>query len=148
MADLTGVSYLNIIVAALVPALFYYFSLFSVVTVEARRQGIEIQPLSVDDKITRIDAINSVLFIGLILTVITSLVAGFSTSAAGFHAVIVLLVLSVINPEVRRDPMRVWRSFLTGSESGANLLIAIAAIGILVGSLDSTGLGLKLANAI
>ncbi len=148
MADLTGVGYLNIIVAALVPALFYYFSLFSAVTVEARRQGIEIKPLTVDDKITSVDLINSVLFVGPILTVITSLLLGFSTSASGFYAVIVLLVLSVINPDVRKDPLKVWRSFLKGAESGATLLVAIAAIGILVGSLDSTGLGLKLANLI
>jgi TRAP transporter 4TM/12TM fusion protein len=148
MADLTGVGYLNIIVAALFPALFYYFSLFAAVTVEARRQGIEVQPLSVDDKITRVDLINSVLFLGPIATIIWCLLSGFSTSAAGFYAVIVLLVLSAINPVVRADPMRIWRSFLKGSQSGATLLIAIAAIGILVGSLDSTGLGLKLANVI
>ncbi len=148
MADLTGVGYLNIIIAALFPALFYYFSLFSAVTVEARRQGIEIQPLAIDDQITRIDLINSILFIGPILTVIGSLVVGLSTSAAGFNAVVVLMVLSVVNPEVRRNPKRVWQSFLKGAQSGATLLIAIAAIGILVGSLDSTGLGLKLANVI
>ena len=148
MADLTGAGYLNIIVAALLPALFYYFSLFAAVTVEARRQGIEVMPLSMDDRITRVDMINSILFVGPILTVIGSLVAGLSTSKAGFYAVVVLLVLSVINPEVRRDPKRVWNSFIEGSKSGATLLIAIAAIGILVGSLDSTGLGLKLANVI
>ncbi len=148
MADLTGVGYLNIIVAALFPALFYYFSLFAAVTVEARRQGIEVQPMSVDDRITRVDLINSALFLGPIATIIGCLVAGFSTSAAGFYAVVVLLVLSVINPDVRSDPLRIWRSFLKGSQSGATLLIAIAAIGILVGSLDSTGLGLKLANVI
>lgn len=148
MADLTGVGYLNIIIAALFPALFYYFSLFAAVTVEARRQGIEVQPMTVDDQITRTDLINSVLFIGPILVVIGSLLAGLSTSAAGFYAVVVLLALSVINPEVRADPIRIWNSFLKGSESGALLLIAIAAIGILVGSLDSTGLGLKLANVI
>ncbi|WP_195818722.1 TRAP transporter permease [Roseobacter sp. MH60115] len=148
MADLTGVGYLNIIVAALFPALFYYFSLFAAVTVEARRQGIEVQPMSVDDRITRVDLTNSVLFLGPIATIIGCLVAGFSTSAAGFYAVVILLALSVINPDVRSDPMRIWRSFLKGSQSGATLLIAIAAIGILVGSLDSTGLGLKLANVI
>ena len=148
MADLTGVGYLNIIVAALFPALFYYFSLFSAVTVESRRQGIEVQPLTIDDKITRVDLINSVLFLGPIATVIGSLLLGLSTSAAGFNAVVVLLALSVINPEVRSDPQRVWRSFVNGSKSGATLLIAIAAIGILVGALDTTGLGLKLANVI
>lgn len=148
MADLTGVGYLTVIVAALVPALFYYFSLVAAVTVEARRQGIEIQPLSIDDRITTVDLVNSVLFIAPILTVIGSLVAGFSTSAAGFHAVVVLLVLSVLNPRVREDPLRVWRSLLGGAKSGASLMIAIAAIGILVGALDSTGLGLKLAQVI
>ncbi|MDP5218485.1 TRAP transporter fused permease subunit [Ruegeria sp. 2205SS24-7] len=148
MADLTGVGYLNIIIAALFPALFYYFSLFAAVTVEARRQGIEVQPMTVDDQITRTDLINSVLFVGPILVVIGSLLAGLSTSAAGFYAVVVLLVLSAINPEVRANPKRIWDSFLKGAESGALLLIAIAAIGILVGSLDSTGLGLKLANVI
>ncbi len=148
MADLTGVGYLNIIVAALFPALFYYFSLFAAVTVEARRQGIEVQPLSVDDQITRTDMINSILFLGPIATIIGCLIAGYSTSAAGFYAVVILLALSAINPDVRADPMRLWRSFLKGSQSGATLLIAIAAIGILVGSLDSTGLGLKLANVI
>ncbi len=148
MADLTGVGYLNIIVAALIPALFYYFSLFAAVTVESRRQGIEVQPLTIDDKITRVDMINSVLFLGPIATVVGSLLLGLSTSAAGFYAVIVLLTLSIINPEVRADPKRVWRSFINGSKSGATLLIAIAAIGILVGALDTTGLGLKLANVI
>lgn len=148
MADLTGAGYLNIILAALIPALFYYFSLFAAVTVESRRQGIEVQALTIDDKITRVDLINSVLFLGPIATVIASLLLGLSTSAAGFYAVIVLLLLSVINPEVRSNPLRVWRSFINGSKSGATLLIAIAAIGILVGSLDTTGLGLKLANVI
>jgi TRAP transporter 4TM/12TM fusion protein len=148
MADLTGVGYLSIIIAALFPALFYYFSLFSAVTVEARRQGIEVQEMTVEDQITNTDLINSVLFLGPILVVIGSLLAGLSTSAAGFYAVAVLLAFSVINPEVRANPVRVWKSFLKGAESGATLLIAIAAIGILVGSLDSTGLGLKLANVI
>ncbi|MET1414081.1 TRAP transporter fused permease subunit [Roseibium sp. HPY-6] len=148
MADLTGAGYLNVIVAALLPALFYYFSLFSAVSAEARRQGIEAQPLKVEDKITRVDAINSVLFIGPILTVIASLIFGLSTSKAGFYAVVVLLCLSFINPKVRENPMRIWNSFVKGAQSGATLLIAIAAIGILVGSLDSTGLGLKLANVI
>ncbi|MCP1169542.1 TRAP transporter permease [Limimaricola litoreus] len=148
MADLTGAGYLNIIIAALVPALFYYFSLFCAVTVEARRQGIEVQPVRTEDRITRIDMINSVLFLGPIATVIAALLIGLSTSSAGFYATVVLVALSVINPEVRRDPMRLWRSFIGGSAAGASLLIAIAAIGILVGSLDSTGLGLKLANVI
>jgi TRAP transporter 4TM/12TM fusion protein len=148
MADLTGTGYLSIIVAALFPALFYYFSLFASVTVEARRQGIEVQTMSMEDRITRKDFINSILFLGPIATVIATLIAGLSTSSAGFYAVVVLLALSVINPDVRADPLRVWHAFVKGCNSGALLLVAIAAIGILVGALDTAGLGLKLANLI
>ena len=43
MADLTGINYLSIALAALIPALLYYFSLFSSVTMEARKQNIEIK---------------------------------------------------------------------------------------------------------
>ena len=149
MADLTGVGYLNIIVAALFPALFYYFSLFAAVTVEARRQGIEVQPMSVDDRITRVDLINSVLFLGTDCSRSSAVWSpGSRPRRRASMLLSFLLALSVINPDVRSDPMRIWRSFLKGSQSGATLLIAIAAIGILVGSLDSTGLGLKLANVI
>ena len=148
MADLTGVGYLNIIIAALLPALFYYFSLFCAVTVEARRQGIQVQEMTIDDKITRVDILNSILFVGPIAAVIVALVMGLSTSTAGYYAVIVLVVLSVINPAVRANPVRVWNSFVSGCQSGATLLIALATIGILVASLDSTGLGLKLASVI
>ena len=148
MADLIGVGYLNIIVATLVPALFYYFSLFSAAAVEARRQGIDVQEMTVDDQITRTDLFNSVLLIGPILVVIGSLLAGLSTSAAGFYALVVFLVLSVINPEVGSNPARIFGSFLEGANSAATLLIAIGTIGIVMGSLDSSGLGLKLANVI
>ncbi|MEK9677340.1 MAG: TRAP transporter large permease subunit [Rhodospirillaceae bacterium] len=40
MADITGIPYLEIIVAAAIPAILYYLSLFSVVWLEARKRGI------------------------------------------------------------------------------------------------------------
>ena len=109
---------------------------------------MEVRPLAIDDRITNVDLINPALFTGPILTVTGSLVAGTGTSAAGINAVSVPLVLSMIKPQVRSDPMRIRRSFRKGAQSGATLLIPIAAIGILAGSLDSTGLGLKLADVI
>ena len=41
MADLTGIAYLTIIIAALVPALAYYAGLFAAVVFESRRLGVE-----------------------------------------------------------------------------------------------------------
>ena len=146
MADLTGINYLSIALAALIPALLYYFSLFSSVTMEARKQNIEIKELDIDSRITIRDWINSVLFVIPIFLVIFSLLFGSSTSRAGFYAVISILVLSFINPEIRKNPVKLLNSVIKGGTQGAKLLIAIVVISMLVGAIDSTGIGIKLAS--
>ena len=146
MADLTGINYLSIALAALIPALFYYFSLFSSVTMEARKQNIQVKELDIDSKITRKDWINSILFIVPICLVIFSLLYGASTSRAGFYAVIAILLLSLINPDVRKNPYKLIDSIIKGGTQGAKLLIAIVVISMLVGAIDSTGIGIKLAS--
>ena len=146
MADLTGINYLSIALAALIPALLYYFSLFSSVTMEARKQNIEIKELDIDSRITVRDWINSILFIVPIFLVIFSLLFGSSTSRAGFYAVISILVLSLINPEIRKNPVKLLNSVIKGGTQGAKLLIAIVVISMLVGAIDSTGIGIKLAS--
>ena len=146
MADLTGINYLSIALAALIPALLYYFSLFSSVTMEARKQNIEIKELDIDSRITVRDWINSILFVVPIFLVIFSLLFGSSTSRAGFYAVISILVLSFINPEIRNNPVKLLNSVIKGGTQGAKLLIAIVVISMLVGAIDSTGIGIKLAS--
>ena len=141
-----GINYLSIALAALIPALLYYFSLFSSVTMEARKQNIEIKELDIDSRITVRDWINSILFVVPIFLVIFSLLFGSSTSRAGFYAVISILVLSFINPEIRKNPVKLLNSVIKGGTQGAKLLIAIVVISMLVGAIDSTGIGIKLAS--
>ncbi|MFK7859710.1 MAG: hypothetical protein AB8B64_12860 [Granulosicoccus sp.] len=80
--------------------------------------------------------IDFILFIGPLLTVVGTLILGFITAAEGVYTVVILLVLLIINFDVRCDPIRLWCSSLKGTKSGATLLITIAAIGIHVGSLN------------
>lgn len=148
MADLAGIPYLYLITAALLPALFYYLSLFLGVTVEARKQGIE--PITDLEayKITRQDKINAVMFVAPILSVVVALVTGFSPAMAGFFALLVLLICSFLNPEVRRDPLRLIKGLIAGGVNAAELMISVAAIEIVVGVMDTTGLGLKFAGLV
>ena len=148
MADLAGIPYLYLITAALLPALFYYLSLFLGVTVEARKQGIE--PITDIEayKITRQDKINAVMFVAPILSVVVALVTGFSPAMAGFFALLVLLICSFLNPAVRRDPLRLIKGLIAGGVNAAELMISVAAIEIVVGVMDTTGLGLKFAGLV
>ena len=148
MADLAGIPYLYLISAALLPALFYYVSLFFGVTVEARKQGIE--PITDLDayKITPQDKLNAIMFVAPILSVIVGLVAGFSPAMAGFFALTVLLICSFLNPEIRKDPFRLIRGLISGGVNAAELMISVAAIEVVVGVMDTTGLGLKFAGLV
>tara|TARA_B100002003_G_scaffold90954_1_gene84929 strand:- start:120 stop:2048 length:1929 start_codon:yes stop_codon:yes gene_type:complete len=148
MADLAGIPYLFLITAALIPALFYYISLFLGVTVEARKQGIE--PITDLEayKITPQDRLNAIMFVAPILSVIIGLVMGFSPAMAGFFALVVLLLCSIVNPEVRKNPARLLRGLISGGVNAAELMISVAAIEIVVGVMDTTGLGLKFAGMV
>ena len=111
MADLTGTKYLDIMIAALVPALAYYLSLFVTVMFESRRMDMQAQALDEIDPMTRQDFVNVGLLVFLpLFIVIWRLVQGASPAGAALTAIIVLVVLSWFSPTVREKPSVILRA--------------------------------------
>ncbi len=149
MADLTGISYLTIIIAAIVPALAYYASLFTAVVFEARRLGIEAAPeADVDLEVTGQDYLNLIMVFVPISIVVGSLLLGFSPSGAGMFALFALLPLSLINPDVRDKPSLLLSALARGGQTFSELLMAIGVVGIIVAVLGATGLPNDFAQVI
>jgi TRAP transporter 4TM/12TM fusion protein len=148
MAELVGVSYLTVCLAALLPALFFYASLFVSVSLEAARLGIKAVPAEERQKLNRTDMWRSLMFIAPIIAVLVPLIMGRSPAAAGLAGTITALVFGFINPEVRKDPIRLVRGLARGGVAGAAIMMAVGAIGVLLGVLDLTGIGIKFAGAI
>lgn len=141
MADFTGISYLTIIVAALVPALAYYASLFTSVVFEARRLGVEAVPdMDEEFAIETQDIINLVMIVIPIGVVVTTLILGFSPAGAGMMALFTIIPLSFFNPEIRAKPTLILTTLSRGGETFARLLMAIGVVGIIVAVLGATGL--------
>ncbi len=141
MADFTGLSYLTIIVAALVPALAYYASLFTSVVFESRRLGVEAVPDMADDfTVTAQDFVNLIMILVPVAVVILTLLAGYSPAGAGMLAMYSVIVLSFLNPEIRRHPFKIVTALVRGAETQASLLMAIGVVGIVVAVLGATGL--------
>ena len=141
MADFTGISYLTIIVAALVPALAYYASLFTSVIFEARRLGIEAVPDMEEDLVVNgQDYINLIMVFVPIGIVIIALLNGFSAAGSGLMAMYSIVPLSFLNPEIREKPYKIILAFAKGGETFAHLLMAIGVVGIIVAVLGTTGL--------
>lgn len=148
MADLVGVPYLMIATAALIPAALYYFNLFTSVTIEARKQGIEPVPAAERPKLVRDDFLRSFMFLLPILAVVLTLLSGRSPSLAGFIAVLTVIGTGFFNPEFRSDPMRLVRGLVAAGINASGVLIAIAMIGVIIGTMNMTGAGLKFASYI
>jgi TRAP transporter 4TM/12TM fusion protein len=148
MAELVGVSYLTVCLAALLPALFFYASLFTSVSLEAARLGIEPVPESERESLTRHDLVNSLMFLAPIVGVVTLLVMGRSPAAAGLAGTLSAIVFAFINPDVRKDPMCLVKGLVRGGVASSAIMMAVGCIGILLGVLDLTGIGIKFAGAI
>ena len=144
MADYVGVSYLTVVVAVLLPALAYYLSLFFMVMFEARRLGIkpDAQAAGVSAPATQ-DYLNLLLIFVPLAAIVTLLVAGMSASGASLSAIALLLPLSLINPAVRSEPLKILHAFRAGGITFAQLLTAIAAVSIVISTLSATGVPVK-----
>ena len=148
MADFLGIDYLTIIIAAIVPALAYYLSLFVTVIFEARALNMSASDSEDLEPIVIQDWINLVLVVLPIATVVFALVSGFSAAGSAMIALTLLLVLSFINPDIRKKPFIVVESFAKGGITFGRLLMAIGTIGIIIAVLGSTGLPLEFAKVV
>ncbi len=149
MSDVTGIPYLTICAAALLPALFYYASLFVSVHVEAVRRDIRPIPRKDRPEIGRQDWIMSLCFVLPLALMMFILLSGRSPAMAGFWAVIAAVVLGfALNPELRRKPQRLIEGLVDGGKASAQIIIAVASIGIVIGVMNMTGLGLRFAGTM
>ncbi len=149
MTQLAGQPYQLIALAALVPALFYYGSLFVAVGQEARRLGIEPTPPDKRQKLEPGDKLKSLMFFLPVAAIITVLALGRSPSMAGFWACIVTIVSAfALNPALREDPMMLLKALAKGGVAGARIMMAVGAIGVLIAVFELTGLGLKFATQV
>lgn len=151
MADLTGVAYLSVLIAALIPALAYYASLYTAVAIEARRIGI--RPAAEDEDLEALrprpaDYGNLFMVFAPVCAVVFVLVQGYSAAAAGQAGLATSIAVSVINPAIRKAPQRILEALGKGGVQFARLIFAIFAVNIVVSVLNATGLPTVFANMV
>ncbi|MEM9435287.1 MAG: TRAP transporter fused permease subunit [Pseudomonadota bacterium] len=140
MADIVGVSYLTVILAVIIPAAAYYMSLFLAVYFESQKLNIEVS----DDDVgvpapTGQDWLNMLLVFGPIAVIVWLLVSGLSAAGASIAAILLLIPMSFINPDVRKRPQMLISALADGGKTVGQLAVAIAIVGIVVSTLSATG---------
>jgi len=147
IADMLGVSYLEVCKAALIPAILYFFALLYMVHLEAMRQGLrglnrsELPPLWETIK----EGGHMLVPAGLL---VLWLVKGYSPMKAGVWSLAAIVVVSWLKAHTRMGPRKILQAMEKGARGCLEVVMACACAGIVIGCVTQSGLGLKFSTLV
>ena len=146
MAELLGMPYVDVALAALIPALAFYLALLLVVDLSARRHGI--RALTAEE-VANTDSILPRLHLILPpIVLVCMLVAGFSASFSAIVASAACLVAPFLRPNTRIGWQEVVDGLREAPRQAAEVAVPIAAIGIVIAVAVQSNLALKFASSL
>jgi TRAP transporter 4TM/12TM fusion protein len=144
MAEFLAVSYFQVTVWAVIPAILYYVAVFFAVHFEAKRHGLLGVPRAEVPGLGRVMRERGHLFLPVVI-VFFGLIAGYSAPLCALVATLACLPTALLRKTTRKAIT--WRSGFEGLEEGAKsalpVAIACACAGIVIGSTTITGLGIS-----
>lgn len=143
MAEFLEVSYTTIVIAATVPAAMHYVGVMCIVHFQAKRLGLKGVPESEIPKLWTVLKRGWPTALPLV-ALIYVLFSGFSPHMAAFWGITTALVVGFLNPMHRISISDVIDGCIMGVKYALAVGAVCAAIGIVVGVVNSTGLGFRL----
>ena len=147
MAEFVGVPYIDIVKAAVIPALLYFIGVWLGVHFEAKRSNLKGIPRDQLPKIGNILRERGHLALPLII-IVYLLVSGYTPMRAALVAIVLAIVCSALRKSTRMPAIEIVRGLENGARNVLSVLVACAAAGIVIGVVTKTGMGLKLASGL
>jgi TRAP transporter 4TM/12TM fusion protein len=142
MAEFLGASYTQVMIAAAIPALFYYGALFAAIHMNAIRTGLRGIPRNELPVLGQIIVRQGHLFLP-VFVLLGLLLQGFTPTYAAIVAAASVIAISWIRPSTGLR----WRTCIAALREGAEhtipVAMACASAGIVIGIVLQTGLALR-----
>jgi len=145
--DFLGVSYLEVVIVSIIPALLYYVALFTMIHLEAVKTNIRGIPRE------NLPSLRKTLregwpFLMPITLLVVLLALRFSAQTACLYSIGTLIIASWFKKDLRMG----WRKISTALDEGMRVIPLIGVIicmaGILIGVLNLTGFGLRMTGGL
>ena len=143
LATWTNIPYLQVAVAAIIPAVLYYAALLAAIHFRAGRMGIEPNPDEDAEPIA--DRLHLLLPLAIIVVLLGM---GRSPMRAAFWGVASALILAVLRPSTRPSPDELRQIMERAGRGAVQVAAACASAGIVVGVASLTGIGLRMSELI
>ena len=147
MAEFVGVPYIEVVKAAVIPALLYYTGIWLSVHYEAKKYGLKGTPREELPKFGPLLREKGHLALPLIV-IVYLLVTGYTPMRAALYAIGLTIVCACLRKNTRITFKQFVEGLIVGAQSVLGVLIACASAGISIGVVTKTGVGLKLATAL
>ncbi len=145
MAEVTGIPYTEIVIAAVIPAILYFVSIYFMVDFEAVRNGMK--GLSADELPKFRKLITQIYLFVPVFILIYALFAGYSVIRAGTLAIVAAAVVSWLTPH-RMGPRQLIEALALGSRMALQIIAVCAAAGVIVGVIALTGVGARFSSLL
>lgn len=147
MAEFLETSYINIVLAAIIPAFLYFATVYFMVHLEAEKNNIG----QIDRK--QLPQTGEVLKRGWHLLIalavlVIFLLLGYTPMKSAFWGIVALLALSFIREQTRMSPVDVLAALESGIRATVPVTVACACAGLIIGSVFVSGLGLKFTQEV
>ncbi|WP_026906626.1 TRAP transporter permease [Paucisalibacillus globulus] len=146
MIEFAGVPYMEIIKAAVIPAILYFSGIWIMTHFEAKRVGLK--GLPADQIPPKKEVFKKIYLLTPIIAIIFFMDMGFSISRAALFGIIFTVIVSLFRKDTRITFPKLLIALTDGAKAALGVAAATAAAGIIVGVVTRTGLGLKLGHGI
>ncbi len=147
MSSYLGVSYNKIMLAAVTPALLYYWTIFHMVDLGAAKWHLAGLPKEQLPNPKNVLKQRGLLLLPLVL-IILFLVIGYSPLFAAFVGIITVLVVSFFRKDTRLGFREIIDALAEGAVNSATIAILCAVIGFVIASVSMTGIGQTIGSSI
>lgn len=146
LADTLGIPYIQLAIAAILPAVLYYVSVFSTVHFRAVRLDLS---SSDDVKKNWGDLLKRSYLLLPMVGIVVLLVLNYTpTFAAFWGGIVVAVALSFLRKDTRLNREKLLRILYSSARTAMTLGTATAVVGIVVGTFSLTGITMTLARII
>jgi TRAP transporter 4TM/12TM fusion protein len=147
IAEFLKISYLDVIAMACIPTCLYYWSIFLMVELDAKKFGVKEVAFDKTYSLGQLTYLYGFHFISLIAIVVIMII-GFTPIMAVFWSTLITFAVSFIRKDTALTPKKLVKALRGGSIGVLSVASTCAAAGIIVGVVTLTGLGLKFSSII
>ncbi len=147
MAEYTGIEYSEIALAALIPALLYYLSIYAQVHFRSLRLGLK--PLD-EDRIPRLTKTlkEGGMFLVPLIVLTVALLMGYTPTIVAVFGTVAVLAVAALRAKTRVGPIKAYKALAETAIRMIPVAGACAAAGLVIAGITMTGLAAKFAHVV